>query len=59
MGGSPPKELLKEAVVYLEEKVDDVEQRAESYVEAKVQEIKKDTFKKASDILKDQKTQWF
>ena len=44
MGGSPPKQLLKEAVLYLEEKVDDVEQRAESYVEAKVQEIKQDTF---------------
>ena len=36
MGGSPPKQLLKEAVLYLEEKVDDVEQRAESLVEAKV-----------------------
>ena len=41
MGRSPPKELLKEAVIYLEEKVDDVEQKAESYIEAKVKEVKK------------------
>ena len=58
MGRSPPKELLKEAVLYLEAKVDDVEQKAESYIEPKVQEVKKDTYKKASDILKDQKVQW-
>ena len=57
MEGSPPKQLLEEAVLYLEEKIDDVEQRAEQYVEAKVHEVKKDTFKKASDIPKDQKAQ--
>ena len=58
MGQSPSKQLLNEAVVYLEEKVTDIEGQAEDYVQKKVHEVKTDTFEKAKAILQDQKSQW-
>ena len=53
MGQSPSKNLLKEAVLYLGEKVTNIEGEAEDYVQKKVHEVKKDTFEKAKAILQD------
>ena len=51
MEQSPPKSLLKEAVVYLQEKVTHIEDEAETYVRRKIKEAKSDNFEKADSSL--------
>ena len=41
MEQSPPKELLKETMVYLQDKMTHIEGEAETYVQQKVHEVKK------------------